>query len=115
VGIPTAAVGVVADAEPDVQAVGTVAALEEQVPHGERVLAAADGHEDPVVGPEHVEVLDRLVDLAATELLQVLGTEVGVVAREVDHRRALARPALAACRCHRTPQCAAVTLRCHRR
>ncbi len=47
-------------------------------------------------GAEHVEVLDRLGHLSAAELLEVLRAEVGVVAREVDDRRCLADPALAA-------------------
>ena len=89
--------------EPDVQPVGLVAGLDKHVPHGERVLAAADRDEDPIVGLQHVEVVDRLGHLAAAELLQVLGTEVGVVPRQVDHRRALAHLALAADRRHDRP------------
>ena len=39
-------VAVLADAEPDVQAVGLIAEVDEQVPHGQAVLAARDGDED---------------------------------------------------------------------
>ena len=36
---------------------------------------------------DHLEVVDRLDHLAAAELHEVLGTEVGVVPRQVDDRR----------------------------
>ena len=82
--------------EPDVQPVGLVARLDQHVPHGERILAAADRDEDPIGRLQHVEVVDRLGHLAATQLLEVLGAEVGVVPGQVDDRRPLAHLALAA-------------------
>ncbi len=76
-----ALVGILTDAQPDVEAVGVIAGLDEHVPHGQGVLAATDRDEDPIVGLQHVEVVDRLDHLATAQLLQVLGTEVGVVPR----------------------------------
>ena len=92
--VPTR-VAVLADAQTDVQPVGLVAELEEEIPHGERVLAPAHRHEDAVVRANHVEVGDRLLHLPAAQLLQVLGAEVGIVAGQIDHRRPATHPALA--------------------
>ena len=94
--VAAALVGVVADPEPDVQPVGRVAGLDEHVPQRERVLAAADRDEHAVVRATHLVVLDRLAIWRRQSCMEVLGTEVGVVARQVDDRRALADPALAA-------------------
>ena len=57
--------GVLADAQPDVETVGLVARLDEHVPDGQWVLSTTDRHEDPVVGFEHLVVLDRPLHLAA--------------------------------------------------
>ena len=59
-----------------------------------RVAPAGDGHEDPVLGGEHREVLDGLLHLPSAELLEVLGAEIGVMTREVDDRRSTAGTAL---------------------
>ena len=94
-GVVAALVAVVADAETEVEPVGLVAELDEQVPDRQRVLAAADGDEHPLARHEHVVVGDRLLDLAAAQLLQVLAAEVGVVAGQVDDRRPPAHAAFA--------------------
>ena len=65
-------VAVVADAEPDVEPVGVVAEVEEDVPHRQRVLAAGHGDEHPVAGGEHLELVDGLLRLVAAELGEVL-------------------------------------------
>ena len=52
---------------------------------------------------QHVEVVDRLRHLAATQLLQMLGAEVGVVPGQIDDRRRLAHLALAADGGHAAP------------
>ncbi len=93
-GVPAALVAVVADPEAEVQPVGSVAELDQDVPDGERVLAAADGDEHPVVGRQHVVIGDRLLDLAPAQLQEVLATEVGVVPWKIDDRRLPAHPAL---------------------
>ena len=93
------AAGFVTDVESDTLPPG----LDEDVPDGEGVLAAADGDEYAIVGSEHVVVLDRLLDLSTAQLLEVLGTEVRVVPRQIDHRRLTAHPALAADGSHRSP------------
>ena len=97
--VAAADVGVVADAEPDVQPVGPVAEIDEEVPQRQRVLAAADRHQHAVARLEHVEVVDRLDHLPPAQLVQVLDAEVGVVARQVDDRRLTAHPALRCCTC----------------
>ena len=48
--------GVLADTEVDVQAVGVVAKVQQHVPEGQAVLAAADGHQDLLVVAEHLVV-----------------------------------------------------------
>ena len=94
-GVPAALVGVLTDAETDVQPVGLVAGLDQHVPHGEASPCRRSPRRAPArVGSQHVEVVDRLGHLAPAQLLQVLGTEVGVVPRQVDDRRPLAHLAL---------------------
>ena len=95
--ILAAVAGVLTDAETDVQTVGLVAELEQDVPDRERVLAAAHRHEHALARLEHPEVLDRLLDLAPAQLEQVVAAEVGVVARQVDDRRLAAHAALTHC------------------
>src|SRR5690606_2761961 len=48
----------------------------------------------PLVGADHVELLDGLGDLVAAEAQEVLDAEVGVVAADVDDGRAAADGAL---------------------
>jgi hypothetical protein len=75
----TTVVAVLADSETDKESVGFVAELEEHVPERQGVLSTADRNEQTIIVGEHRVVGDRLVDLAATELLQVLGAEVRVM------------------------------------
>src|SRR5690606_12316466 len=89
-----AGLAVAADAEVDVQPLGPVAQLDEQVPQGEAVLAARHRHEDAVVGSEHAVLGDRLGDLVTAEPQEVLAAEVGVVAAQVDDGLAPADGAL---------------------
>ena len=105
-------VAVVADAEPEVEAVGLVAELEEDVPHRERVLAAGHGDERPLVGLQHVEVLDGPGHLVAAQPQEVLGAEVGVVAPDVDDRRLLAHGALHAAPPEMTGRISTVSASC---
>ena len=65
-------VAVVADAEPEVEPVGLVAEVEQEVPHGQAVLAAGHGDEDPLPRRQHGVVVDGLGHLVAAELDQVL-------------------------------------------
>src|SRR5262249_54534894 len=66
----------------------------QDLPHGQRVLAAGNRHEHPVVGAHHVELGDRASHLVVHELEEVLLAEVGVVAAHVDDGRTTAGPAL---------------------
>ena len=68
-------VGVLADAEPDVEAVGVVAELAQQVPQAERVLAARDRDEHPLAGLDHVEVVDRAADLLPAVVQEAVAAE----------------------------------------
>ncbi len=102
-GVLTRSLAVVADAEPDVQPVGLVAELDQDVPHGQAVLAARHCHQHLVVGREHLEMLDRLDHLAPAQLQEVLGAEVGVVSGQVDDRRSAAGAALRTGGDHQTP------------
>ena len=65
-GVVAGHVAVLADAEADVQPVGLVAEVEQQVPHREAVLAARHGDEHPVVAARaSSKSLDGLGDLIA--------------------------------------------------
>jgi TRAP-type C4-dicarboxylate transport system permease large subunit len=55
---------------------------------------AAHRDEHPLARRQHVVIGDRPLHLAPAQLLGVLGTEVGVVPREVDDRRPPADAAL---------------------
>nr|WP_320412812.1 hypothetical protein [Candidatus Microthrix sp.] len=72
-------VGVLPDAQSDVEPIGAVAERDEDVPHRQRVLAARHGDQQAVVGLHHVVIGNRLGRLVATELHEVLGAEVGIV------------------------------------
>ena len=81
-------VGVLADAEPEVQAVGLVAERAEQVPERERVLAARHRDQHPLAGLDHLEVVDRPPHLLPAVVQEAVAAERGVVAADVDDRRA---------------------------
>src|SRR4029453_6768956 len=85
---------VLADPEAQVQPVGPVAELEQDVPQRERVLAARDRDQDPVRGLEHVVRLDRALDLLAYVAQEAFGTERRVVTTDLDDGWRLAPPAL---------------------
>ena len=96
-------VAVVADPQSDVETVGVVPEVDQQVPHREAVLASGDRDQEPVLSSEHLEMVDRLGDLSSTQLQEVLGTEVGVVTRQVDDRRAATGATLRSHRHHHAP------------
>ena len=98
VGVAGGLLAVVADAEPQVEAVGVVAQVDQYVPKGEAVLAARHRHQHTLAGLEHVEATNGPLHLVAAQPQEVLPAEVGVVAPDVDHRRPAADPAL-----HRSP------------
>ena len=77
---------VVADAESQVEAVGVVAEVDQDVPHGQAVLAARDRHQHPLAGLEHAEAADSSCHLIAAQAQKMLTAEVGVVAPDIDHR-----------------------------
>src|SRR5690606_14289086 len=85
---------VVADPEADVEAVDLVAEGGEDLPEGERVLAARDGDQDALAGAEHGEVVDGPAHLLPAVVDEVGRAEVGVVAPDADDRRPAAHPAL---------------------
>ena len=93
-GVAPGLVGVLADAEPEVEAVGVVAELAQELPEAERVLAARHRDEDALARCDHVEVLDRAADLLTAVAEEAVGAEARVVPADVDHRGLAAAPAL---------------------
>src|SRR5205814_6230694 len=88
------AVGVLADAEPEVEPRRVVTEVGEHVPQREAVLAARDRDQDPLAGDEHTLCVDRALHLPAEEE-QVAGpAEGGVVRAELDLGPRTAPPAL---------------------
>ena len=85
---------VLTDPQPQVQAVGLVPRVEEQIPERERVLTTRHRDEDSLVGRQHPMVVDRLLHLAPAVLEKVVRAEVRVVATQVDDRRPAADTAL---------------------
>ena len=65
-------VGVVADAEPEVEAVGLVAEAHEDVPERERVLAARHRDQHPVARLEHAVRVDGPADLLVAVVHEVV-------------------------------------------
>src|SRR5665213_358110 len=86
--------GVRADAEPDVQTVGLVAEVAQQLPQPERVLASRDGHQDSVAGLDHVEMIDRAPDLLSAVAEEARAAIPGVVAAHLDDGRLATTTAL---------------------
>src|SRR4029453_12657840 len=83
-----------ADAQAQVEAVGLVAELQQQVPEGQGVLAPGHGHQHPVGVAEHPVLADRPGDLLADVGEEAVPAEGGVVAAHLHDR--LAAAALAA-------------------
>ena len=79
-------VGVVVDTEAEIQTVGLVPLAREHVPQREGVLAARHRHQHPVGRFEHVMGVDGAADLLLTVVQEVIPTERGVVATDVDGR-----------------------------
>src|SRR5688500_3713881 len=93
-GILARLVAVVTDAEAEIQPVGLVAEVDQEIPQPQRVLATRHGDEYSVAALEQCELLDRLCHLIAAQFEEVLGTELGVVPSDVDDRRLAAHGAL---------------------
>src|SRR5829696_7570528 len=87
VRVPAGRVGVVADAEPDVETVGFVVELAQQVPQSERVLTARHRDEHALSRFDHVEVGDGPPHLLTAVMQEAVAAERGIVAAHVDHRR----------------------------
>lgn len=87
-------IAVLADSEPDVEPVRSIAELSQHVPEGQGILAPADRHQNPSGLIEHRVVGDSALHLSNAELLEMGGTKVGVVPWEVDDRRLTARSTL---------------------
>ena len=85
--IATRLVGVLTDAEAEIEAVDLVTELEEQMPERERILAAGDRDEHALAGREHVVLGNRLAHLLAAMVEEALLAERRVVAAHVDDRR----------------------------
>ncbi len=92
-GVRSGRVGVLTDAETDVQAVGLVAERVQQVPQSERILAAGHRDENPLAFADHVVLVDRAPHLLAAMVKEAVATETGVVPPELDHRRFPTPPA----------------------
>jgi hypothetical protein len=86
-GVPAGLLAVVADTERDVQTVGFVTQLDEQIPHRERVFASRNGHQNSIVRREHRVVVNGLGHLTPTQLEEMLRAEIRVVARKFDDGR----------------------------
>src|SRR5205823_354829 len=67
----TRGLGVLADPEPQVQPVGAVAEVDEEVPQRKRVLPARHGYDDALAGTDHVVILDGPADLLGAVLHEV--------------------------------------------
>src|SRR5437588_1708665 len=90
----TGFVGVLADAEAEVHAVGLVSERPEHVPETEGVLSSRHGHEDAVVVAHHRELVDGLFHLSLDVVLETGGAEPGIVAAHLHDRRLAAATAL---------------------
>jgi hypothetical protein len=93
-GVPAGCVGVIADAEAEIEAVGLVAEVHEQFPGAERVLPTRHGHQHPVTGRDHVEGVDGSPDLLLAVVDEAVGAEGGIVAPHIDERRGFAATTL---------------------
>src|SRR5262249_34138212 len=87
-------VGVFADPEPEIEAVGFVSEVAEELPQTERVLAAGDRNEHALTGADHVELLHCPTHLLAAVANEAVAAIAGVVPPDVDHRRGAAPSAL---------------------
>ena len=79
-------VAVLPDPEPDVETVGGESELHKEIPDSQRVLAARDGDEHTILRVDHFPIVNRLGDLSAALLEEVLGAVVGVLATDINHR-----------------------------
>src|SRR3954454_23032658 len=89
-----AGVAVVADAETEVDAVGLVAEVEQDVPQRQRVLATGDSDEDPLAVTHHRVRVDSATHLFVTVMHEAVTAERCAMARDVDDGRPTAGFAL---------------------
>ena len=87
-------VAVVADPQPEVEAVGIVAEVEQDVPEGEGVLSTRHRHEHTLTATDHREVVDRAAHLLTEMMEETVPAEPRVVASDLDHGRPATAPAL---------------------
>src|SRR5207237_3227822 len=87
-------VRVLADAQAEVEAVGVVLEVEQQVPQGEGVLAARHRHQHAVPRLDHAEVVDGPLHLLPAVAQEAVLAEGGVVTAQLYDGRPTTAPAL---------------------